>query len=229
MDDDDIARRYTRGEEEGEMEGLPLPGVSKPENMGVPWFSTDAPISQLKPAHQQAEEVDALRQEVHDNEPAKSRSQPEKVALAGYTYTKIRMEELEGEVEDPWEELFQEIIDEATCYEAKEEKAQRQIREQQVEELEKLRKQMDDDQIERRYNDEEEEVVFEGISLSGTPKPEDTGVPLFSDVEVKQQKQKEALRKQQEEELEALRQLAAGTKLMKNRKFHLKMYHSPVY
>lgn len=101
---------------------------------------------------------------------------------------------------DPWEDLFQEIIDEATLIEVTEKEARRAIRERQEEWLEPLRKQLGDEEIARRWNEgEDEEVAFEGAA----PKPQDKGVPLFSDAEIEQQKQKEAFRKQEEEELKA--------------------------
>ncbi|KAE9973024.1 hypothetical protein EG327_009291 [Venturia inaequalis] len=95
-----------------------------------------------------------------------------------------------GPTKDPWEELFQEIIDEATLTEAKEEKARRAFREQQ-EEVETLRQQEP-----------------KGSELTKDPWEE-----LFQEIideatlaEVKDEKERRAIREQQKEEVEALSQ-----------------------
>lgn len=179
LSDEETTRRYTQGDdgesEEEEMEGVPLPGILLPDH-GVQVFPDHEPLSQPTSAHNQAEE---------------ELSQPEE-------------ESFEGDYPDPWGEFCQEIIAEATLREEEEEAALRKILEQQAEELEALQQQMNDEEIERRFREADEAEVFEGVPLPGVLNPDDEGVPLFSDAEVQEREKAEALRKQQDEVMEAI-------------------------
>ncbi|TID23346.1 ATP-dependent RNA helicase [Venturia nashicola] len=221
MDDEEIARRYADGEEgeeeEGRMSGVPLPsardlgGYEDVESKVIeatrnPWEELFQEI--IDEATIVEEKEEKARRQIRERQ-SEVFEEEEKGKMSGVPLPSVRESgEYEDEeskavkpTRDPWEELFQEIINEATIIEEKEKKAHREIQERLSGVFEALRTQFDDDELLHRWNEDEEEkqeMAFEGA--------ENTGVPLLSDAEVEEQQKKKALRKQQEEDFKAFTQ-----------------------